>query len=63
MLDAPDPSQDGSRRLNGLIKGESIIFSVTVGHDWDVSELKEKIKEQRRLDTLKDVGIVEGECH
>ena len=50
------PSQDGSRRLNCLIEGESIVFPVTVGHDCVVGELKEKIQEKRAMDTLKDVG-------
>ena len=49
------PSQDGLRRLNCLIKSESIVFLVTVGRDCVVSELKKAIKEKRALDTLKNV--------
>ncbi|KAF8236631.1 hypothetical protein L208DRAFT_1251067, partial [Tricholoma matsutake] len=50
------PSQDGSRKLKCLIEGECIVFSVTVGRDWDVGELKESVQSKRALDTLKDVG-------
>jgi hypothetical protein len=50
------PSQDGSRRLNCLIEGESIIFVVTAGHDWMVSDLNEDVQRKRAMDTLKNVG-------
>ena len=50
------PSQDGSRRLNCLIEGESIVFPVTAGYDCVVGELKKKIQEKRTMDTLKGVG-------
>ena len=50
------PSQDGFRRLNCLIKSESIVFLVTVGRDCVVSELKKEIQKERALDTLKNVG-------
>ncbi|KAF8224774.1 hypothetical protein L208DRAFT_469369 [Tricholoma matsutake] len=56
MLDTPVPSQDGSRKLNCLIEGECIVFSVTVGRDWNVGELKKEIKSERALGILKDVG-------
>jgi len=49
-------SQDGSRRLNCLIEGESIVFVVPVGHDRDVNDLKKMIHREREMDTLKDVG-------
>ena len=55
MLGTPVPSQDGSRKLNCLIEGETIVFPVTIERDWDVGELKEKIKGERALGTLKDV--------
>jgi hypothetical protein len=55
MLDTPVPSQDGSRRLNCLIEGESIIFPVTVERNWVVGDLKKEIKRERALGTLKDV--------
>ena len=55
MLDTQVPSQDGSRRVNCLIEGESIVFPVTVGRDWVVGELKEAIQSKRVLGTLKDV--------
>jgi hypothetical protein len=48
------PIQDSSRHLNCLIEGESIVFSVTVGHDCLVSDLKEVIQGERTPDTLKD---------
>ena len=51
------PSQDGSRRLNCLIEGESIVFSVTVGRHCVVSDLKEEIQKKRAMDTLKDVDL------
>jgi len=44
MLHTPVPSQDGSRRLNCLIECESIVFLVTVGRDYEVSDLKEVIQ-------------------
>jgi hypothetical protein len=49
------PSQDCSRRLNCLIKSESIVFSVTVGRDCVVSELKEAIQGKRAMGVLKGV--------
>jgi hypothetical protein len=49
------PSQDGSRRLNCLIEGESIVFPVTVGRDCVVSDLKETIQGKRAMSTLKDI--------
>jgi hypothetical protein len=52
MLDTPVRIQDGSRRLNCLIEGESIVFSVTAEHDWVVSQLKEEIKRKRALGIL-----------
>jgi Crinkler effector protein N-terminal domain len=57
MPGTPVPSQDSSRKLNCLIEGESIVFSVTstVGHDWNVSELKEAIQSERALGTLNGV--------
>ena len=56
MIDNPVPSQDGSRKLSCLIEGEPIVFAVTAGRDWVVSELKNAIKKERELDTLKNVG-------
>jgi hypothetical protein len=50
MLDAPV-----SPKLNCLIEGESIIFPVTVGHDWVVGDLRELIQSKRALGNLKDV--------
>jgi hypothetical protein len=50
------PSQGGSRQLNCLIEGEHIVFLVPVGCDCVVSDLKEEIKGERALGTLKDVG-------
>ena len=44
-----------TRKLNCLIEGEYYSFSVTVGRDLDVSELKEDIRKKRELGTLKDV--------
>ena len=55
MLGIPVLSQDGSHQLNCLIKGEAIVFLVTVGHDCVVSDLKEVIQSKRALGTLKDV--------
>jgi hypothetical protein len=55
MLDSV-PSQDSSLRLNCLIEGESIVFSVTVGRDRVVRELKKFIQNERALGTLKVVG-------
>jgi len=55
MLGTPVPSQDSSCKLNCLLKGKSIIFLVTVGHDGVVSKLKKNIKEEWELGTLKDV--------
>ncbi|KAM6493831.1 hypothetical protein JOM56_010192 [Amanita muscaria] len=49
------PSQDGSRRLNCLIEGESIVFPVTMGHDCEVSQLKEAIQSRRKNTISKDV--------
>ena len=49
------PSQDGSRRLNCLMEGESIIFLVTMGRDCVVSELKERIQGKRAMSTLKNI--------
>jgi len=49
-------SQDGSRQLNCLIEGESIVFLVTVGRDCVVSDLKKVIQQKRALDTLNGVG-------
>lgn len=49
------PSQDGSRRLNCLIQGESNTFLVPVGLDCVVSELKKEIQKERKLGVLKDV--------
>jgi hypothetical protein len=49
------PSQDGSRRLNCLIEGESIVFVVTAGHDWMVSDLNEDVQRKRAMSILKDV--------
>ena len=49
------PTQDGSRRLNCLIKGESIVFLVTVGRDCVVSELKEEIQRERAMSILKGI--------
>jgi hypothetical protein len=46
MLGTPVLSQDGSRKLNCLIEGESIVFPVTAERDWVVGDLKEKIKEK-----------------
>ena len=43
-------------RLQCLIKGESIVFPVTVEQDDDVGELKEVVQSERALDSLKDVG-------
>ncbi|KIL54569.1 hypothetical protein M378DRAFT_752997 [Amanita muscaria Koide BX008] len=54
MVDAPPQNEDGSRRFNCLIEGESIIFPVTMGHDCEVSHLKEAIQ-NRRKNLLKDV--------
>jgi hypothetical protein len=54
MFATPVLSQDGSRRLNCLIEGKSIVFLVTVGHDCVVSDLKKEIRE-RALDILKDI--------
>ena len=51
----PAPSQDGSRRLNCLIEGESIIFLVTVGRDCVVSNLREEVQRERAVGVLKDV--------
>ena len=48
-------SQDASRRLNCLIESESIVFIVTVGRDWAVSDLKKDIQRERALGPLKDV--------
>jgi len=48
-------SQDGSRRLNCLIEGESIVFVVTVGGDCVISDLKERIQGKRALGPLKGV--------
>ena len=47
---------DASRQLNCLIEGESIVFEVIAERDCNVSALKKKIKSERELDTLKDVG-------
>ena len=44
-----------TRKLNCLIEGDPNIFSVTVGRDLDLSELKEEIRKKRELGTLKDV--------
>jgi Crinkler effector protein N-terminal domain len=52
MLDTQVPSK---LRLNCLIKGESIIFPVTVERDWVVGKLKKKIKKQQELGTLKGI--------
>jgi Crinkler effector protein N-terminal domain len=52
MFDIPVPSQEH----NCLIEGESIVFTVPVGRDWNVSNLKEAIQRKRKLDTLKGVG-------
>jgi hypothetical protein len=49
------PSQDGSRRLNCLIDVESIVFSVTVGRDYVVSELKKAIQREREMSILKGI--------
>ncbi|KAF8807199.1 hypothetical protein BYT27DRAFT_7031094, partial [Phlegmacium glaucopus] len=43
-------------RLQCLIKGESIVFPVTLGQNDDVGGLKEIVHSKRALDTLKDVG-------
>ncbi|KAM6493366.1 hypothetical protein JOM56_011500 [Amanita muscaria] len=59
MLGTSVPSQDGSRRLNCLIEGESIVFPVTLGRDRVVANLKKEIKMERALDTLKDVHLLE----
>jgi Crinkler effector protein N-terminal domain len=55
MLDSPVPSQDGSHKLNCLIEGESIVFTVPVGRDWNISNFKKAIQSKRELDTLKGV--------
>ena len=59
MLDTPVPSQNGSRKLNCLIEGETIVFPVTAGRDWVVGELKEAIHSKRALDNLKDAHALE----
>jgi len=56
MFTTSVPSQDGSRRLNCLIEGESNVFLVTVERDCVVSDLKEKIQMKRALDSLRNVG-------
>ena len=43
-------------RLNSLIQGEDIVFSVTAACDDEVSDLKESIQSERALGSLKDVG-------
>ena len=43
-------------RLNCLIKGEDIVFSVTAVCDYEVSDLKKFIQSKRALGSLKDVG-------
>jgi Crinkler effector protein N-terminal domain len=55
MLDTPVPSQDGSRKLNCLIEGETVVFPVTAERDWVVGELKEAIQSKRALGTLNGV--------
>ncbi|KAM6493367.1 hypothetical protein JOM56_011501 [Amanita muscaria] len=55
MLGTPVPSQDGSRRFNCLIEGESIVFPVTMGRDCEVSQLKEAIQSERALSALKGI--------
>jgi Crinkler effector protein N-terminal domain len=50
MFDTPVPSQHGSRQLNCLIEGESIIFTVFVGRDWNIRKLKKEIKKEREMD-------------
>ncbi|KAF8344478.1 hypothetical protein F5887DRAFT_1075528 [Amanita rubescens] len=56
MLGSPlVPNQDGSLRLNCLIKGKYKVLIVTVGRDYVVSELKEVIQSEARHGTLKDV--------
>lgn len=52
-IDAPD--QVGSRRLDCLIEGEFEVFSVTAELDFEVIDLKKKIKEEAVHGTLKDV--------
>jgi hypothetical protein len=42
-------------RLNCLIKGEDIVFTVTTAGDDNVSNLKEKIQSKRALGSLKGV--------
>ena len=49
------PSQDGSRRLNCVIKSELMVFLVTVGRDCVVSELKKEIQKERAMGILKGV--------
>jgi hypothetical protein len=43
-------------RLKCLIKGEYIVFPVTVACNGEVSDLKTSIRSERALDSLKDVG-------
>jgi hypothetical protein len=50
------PLVHGSRQLNCLIEGESIVFPVTFTHDCVVGEFKEVIQSKSAPDTLKDVG-------
>jgi hypothetical protein len=49
-------SNDEPRRLRCLIEGDSVIFTVTVPHGFEVGDLKKLIKKERELDLLKDVG-------
>ncbi|KIL64993.1 hypothetical protein M378DRAFT_554864 [Amanita muscaria Koide BX008] len=42
-------------RLKCLIEGEDIVFPVTAGCDDEVSDLKELIRSERALDSLKDI--------
>lgn len=53
-----DPSHDG-RWLNCLIEGDAIVFPVSVGHTCLVDSLKELVKTQRALDTVKDPHALE----
>jgi hypothetical protein len=48
------PSQDGSHRPNCL-NGKSIVFLVTMGHNYVVSNLKEEIQGKRAMGVLKNI--------
>jgi len=49
------PSQDGSRRLNCLIEGESVVFTVEESCRIEIGDLKEGIQRKRAMVILKDI--------